>query len=233
MRYRMKTGAVLLGFGALLVACLVSGDGWLIATAQAQPPKLSPTKRVDDVRTGRIIFQENCAACHQEGARGQAGLAPSLVSKEFLAAASDRFLKSTILDGRVDTNMMPFNEVLKESEIDAIIAYLRASGGASHRGSEVDEEWQARGDPRLGKHWFAQICAGCHGPNGEGYEGDVSGTAIGKKGFLAKASDGFIRYIIKYGRSNTAMRGFSGPDALADLSDAEIDDIISYLRILE
>ena len=37
---------------------------------------------------------------------------------------------------------------------------------------------------------------------------------------------------IKDGRSNTRMRGFNGPDALANLNDQEIDDIIVYMRSL-
>lgn len=222
MRFRSKI-TMFVGTGFLL-AGLVSGGLW-VNSANA--------KEVDDIRSGRVLFEENCAACHQSDASGQAGLAPSLTSKEFLAAASDRFLKSTIKEGRVDTTMVPFNEVLKDTQVDAIISYLRSHNKSAGRGMSVDQDRQAMGDPRLGKRWFAQICAGCHGPSGEGYEGSGSGTAIGKKGFLSKASDGYIRYIIKHGRSNTAMRGFSGPEALARLSEAEIDDIISYLRILE
>lgn len=188
---------------------------------------------VDDIRAGRILFQENCVACHQSEGSGKAGLAPSLTGKEFLAAASDRFMNSTIKDGRVGTSMMPFGGVLSDAEIAAIIAYLRSHNRTPSQGMALDQDRQAMGDPRLGKRWFAQICAGCHGPSGEGYVGAGSGTAIGNKGFLSTASDGFIRYIIKNGRSNTAMRGFSGPEALARLSEREIDDIISYLRIFE
>ena len=215
------------GAGFLLAGCL-AGGGSVVEVAQAGNKAV-----VDDVRTGRVLFQENCVACHQEDARGKPGLAPSLISKEFLAAASDRFLRITIEEGRADTNMIPFKGMLTDPQINAIIAYLRSHGKTLTRGTAMDDDRQAMGDPRLGKRWFSQICAGCHGVNGEGYTGTGSGTAIGKKGFLSKASDGFIRYIIKHGRSNTAMRGFNGPDALANLTDAEIDDIISYLRILE
>jgi cytochrome c oxidase cbb3-type subunit 3 len=82
----------------------------------------------------------------------------------------------------------------------------------------------------LGKVVFRQVCATCHGPGGNGYEAGGTGTAIGKKGFLEKASDGFIRVTIKEGRSNTRMLPFQGPAAIADLSNKEIDDIIAYLR---
>ncbi len=36
--------------------------------------------------------------------------------------------------------------------------------------------------------------------------------------------------MIKEGRSNTRMRGFSGSGGLANLTDSEIDDVIVYLR---
>ena len=68
--------------------------------------------------------------------------------------------------------------------------------------------------------------------NGDGYIAGGTGTAIGKAGFLNKASDGFIRPTIKYGRSNTRMLGFSGASGIANLSDKEIDDIIVYMRTL-
>ena len=241
MRFRTRMIAVLMGAGFLLAGYLANGGSVVdVARAQSAAGEVVDVARaqsaageVDDVRAGRILFEENCVACHQAGAGGKSGLAPSLVSKEFLAAASDRFLKKTIKEGREGTSMMPFGEVLKDTGIHAIIAYLRSGNRTHSQGMALDHDRQAMGDPRLGKHWFSQVCAGCHGPNGEGYVGAGSGTAIGKRGFLSAASDGFIRYIIKNGRSNTAMRGFSGPDALASLNDREIDDIISYLRILE
>ena len=66
--------------------------------------------------------------------------------------------------------------------------------------------------------------------DGDGYEAGGTGTAVGLPGFLDKATDGFIRETIKRGRSNTRMRGFQGPEGLANLSDREIDDVIVYLR---
>jgi cytochrome c oxidase cbb3-type subunit 3 len=68
--------------------------------------------------------------------------------------------------------------------------------------------------------------------NGDGYDAGGTGTAIGLPSFLDKASDGFIRETIAHGRSNTRMLPFKGPEALAALTDREIDDIIVYLRSL-
>lgn len=186
------------------------------------------------VRQGRVLYAENCVVCHQEGGTGKPGVAPSITNKELLSIASDKFLFETIRDGREDTPMPAFGEMLESTkEIEALIAYLRTFARGPDMAGQVESDRVAMGDPRLGKRWFQNVCAGCHGPRGEGYEGEGSGTAIGKPGFLGKASDGFIRYIVKNGRSNTAMRGFSGSNGLANLSDQEIDDIISYLRVLQ
>ncbi|MBF0459798.1 MAG: c-type cytochrome [Magnetococcales bacterium] len=185
-----------------------------------------------DVQHGKTLFKENCEACHQEEGRGKPGFAPSLTNPELLTAASDRFLTATIREGRAPTPMPPFGEILKASDIQDIIGYLRSYSQASVIGDQLDASPPGMGDPHLGKRLFAQICAGCHGPNGEGYESSGSGTAIGKPGFLSKASAGFIRYIILHGRSNTPMRGFSGPGGLANLTNEEVDGLVAYLRSL-
>ncbi len=195
--------------------------------------KATPAPILDTaaIETGKAVFDENCAPCHQPDAIGSPGVAPSLTNPELLATASDEFLLGTIRDGRVDTGMPPF-EYLGNEKIVAIVAYLRSHTERPNRSKEIDAQPAAHGDPRLGKLWFKNICATCHGVKGDGYESGGTGTAIGQLGFLNKASDGFIRTTIKQGRSNTRMRGFNGSGALANLSDQEIDDIIVYLRSL-
>ena len=191
----------------------------------------SITKNTASVDSGKELFNENCAACHQDDAIGKPGIAPSLTNPELLAAASDKFLIETIKEGRANTGMPPF-EHLAADEINDIVAFLRDHTTIPNKSAEIDAQPEAHGDPRLGKLWFDNICSTCHGQHGDGYEAGGTGTAIGKAGFLNKVSDGFIRTTIKYGRSNTRMLGFSGADALANLSDQEIDDIIVYMRTL-
>ncbi len=183
------------------------------------------------VENGKEQFIENCEACHQADAIGEPGVAPSLTNPELLSTASDKFFMATIRDGRVDTGMPPFAH-LGRTGVRAIVAYLRSHATAPNRAAEIDAQPDAHGDPRLGKLWYDNICATCHGVSGDGYEAGGTGTAIGLPGFLDKVSDGFIRETIRQGRSNTRMRGFQGPEGLANLSDREIDDVIVYLRSL-
>ncbi len=183
------------------------------------------------IKKGANLFEQNCEVCHQADAIGEPGTAPSLTNPELLSISSDKFLMATIRDGREDTAMMPFDH-LKMSEAKAIVTYLRSHQNLPDRSKEVDSQPDAHGDPRLGQLWYDNICSTCHGIAGDGYSSGGTGTAIGLSGFLSKASDGFIRETIKEGRSNTRMKGFQGPEAMANLSDQEIDDIIVYLRQL-
>ncbi len=183
------------------------------------------------LKIGEAQFNLNCAVCHQADAIGEPGVAPSLTNPELLSVSTDKFLMSTIRDGREDTGMPPFAH-LGRKNIKAIVAYLRSHATKPNRAEEVDAQPDAHGDPRLGKQWYDYICSTCHGLSGDGYEAGGTGTAVGLPSFLDKVSDGFIRETIKQGRSNTRMRAFQGPAGLADLSNQEIDDIIVYLRSL-
>lgn len=183
------------------------------------------------ITQGEMLYNQNCVFCHQADAIGKTGFAPSLSNPELLAIASDKYLASTIRDGRIGTAMGPYAHLGKE-KIVAIVAYLRSHETLPHRSAEVDKQRSAQGDARKGELWYHDICSTCHGPQGDGYLAGSSGTAIGKPGFLSKASDGFIRETIKYGRSNTRMLPFYGSAGLANLDEQEIEDIITYLRTL-
>jgi cytochrome c oxidase cbb3-type subunit 3 len=192
-------------------------------TAYAAPP--------DTLKLGEDLYNQNCAMCHQADAIGQPGLAPSLTNPELLSIASDTFFEATIRDGREDTGMPPFAH-LGRSNVRAIVAFLRSHEKIPNRSASVDAQPEAHGDPRLGEQWYNYICSTCHGVDGDGYDAGGTGTAIGTAGFLNKVSDGFIRETIKYGRSNTRMLGFQGPEGMANLTNQEVEDIIVYLRTL-
>ena len=200
---------------------------WLIAGGPAIAQTASPAMLAE----GAAQFEENCQPCHQADAIGEPGLAPSLTNPKLLSISSDKFFMSTIRDGREDAGMPPF-EFLGRATVRAIVAYLRSHTTLPNRAEEVNDQPDYHGDPRLGKLWYDNICSTCHGVGGDGYLAGGTGTAIGLPGFLDKASDGFIRETIKYGRANTRMMAFAGPAGLANLSDQEIDDIIVYLRSL-
>ncbi|VAW91394.1 Cytochrome c oxidase subunit CcoP [hydrothermal vent metagenome] len=197
----------------------------VMTKTSSAPIKIDPALAAE----GEALYNQNCVFCHQDDAIGKPGFAPSLTNQEFLSASSDQFLMGTIRDGRAGTGMPPFSH-LGRKQVEAIVAFLRAHAKVPNRSVEIDAQPASHGDERLGQFWFDSICSTCHGPNGDGYAAGGTGTAIGKASFLDKVTDGFIRTTIKEGRTNTRMIGYSGPAAMADLSDGDVDDIIAYLR---
>ncbi|MDQ6950249.1 MAG: c-type cytochrome [Mariprofundales bacterium] len=180
---------------------------------------------------GKKIFGSNCLGCHQAAANGGAGIAPVLTNPELLRIASDRFLFTTIKHGRSAVGM-PAWAWLGDDKIRQVIHYLRTQSTLPSLAAKLNAQSAAKGDAKRGAMLFSSICATCHGVGGRGYEEGHTGAAIGDSDFLRVASDGFMRYVIKHGRSGTAMRGFSGAEAMAALSDREIDDVIVYLRTI-
>jgi len=196
----------------------------------ATPCAAAPSD-AEEAKQGEALFNQYCMVCHQADAIGKPGFAPSLTNPEFLSTASDKFIMGTVRDGRLGTAMPPF-AFLGREKVQAIVAFLRSHSHDRNRAAELEAQEKSFGDPRMGKLWFQDICATCHGVKGDGYASGGTGTAIGMPGFLNKASDGFIRATVKHGRSNTRMLGFQGASGLANLSDREIEDVIAYLRTL-
>lgn len=181
------------------------------------------------VAKGKEVFSTRCFACHGAEGEGKVGMGPALASKTFLSAASDEMLAKTIAEGRAGTTMIPWKSALQKDEFLGLIAYIRSL--AEHEPAELDER-PLDGDAAKGEELYRSICARCHGNSGSGYAESSSGTGIGRKGFLDVASNGYIRYLVKHGKSQTQMRPFEkgAPTAVANLEDKEIDSIIAYLR---
>ncbi len=170
-----------------------------------------------------------CMGCHGENAAGRIGIGPRIASKTYLAAASDDFLARTIKQGRSGTTMIPWKSILNDQQVEAVVAYLRSLDPVE---PAVLDESELEGVAGNGEQIFRSVCSGCHGRSGAGYQETANGTGIGRKAFLDAASNGFIRYIVSHGKSQTKMRGFARKNvtAVANLSEQEIDDTIAYLR---
>ena len=170
-----------------------------------------------------------CVGCHGAEGEGRVGIAPSLTSKSFLEAAGDDLLIRTISAGRAGTTMIPWAAMLTQPQIEAVVAFIRSKQKTEP--AELDEA-PLKGNADAGAALFASICSTCHGRNGGGYMETVSGSGIGRSGFLNTVSDGYLRYIIKHGKSGTPMKSFAlgSKTALANLTDQQIEDIIAHLR---
>ncbi|TPV93772.1 MAG: c-type cytochrome [Myxococcales bacterium FL481] len=178
---------------------------------------------------GEKLYAVTCIGCHGPSGEGMVGIGPKLASATFLAAASDEMLVNTITSGRPGTTMAPWGATMQTKQVHALVGYLRSL--APHEPAALNES-PLSGDVTRGQDVYARICSTCHGKHGAGYQESSSGTGIGRKAFLDTVSDGFMRHIIKNGKSGTKMRAFEekAPTAVANLNDQEIEDVIAYLR---
>ena len=217
-----KVGGTLILVVAAVLSAACGGGGPGVGNAR--------TVEVSDqaVATGKALFA-TCAACHGKDAQGRIGVGPRIASESYLAAASDAFLLDTIREGREGTTMVAWKERFDDSQIEALVAYLRSLHDVEP--AELDES-PLSGDAANGALIFRSICSGCHGRSGAGFQETANGTGIGRRAFLDSASNGFLRYVVTHGKTQTAMRGFSeeSKTAVVNLTPQEIDDTIAYLR---
>ena len=104
---------------------------WLGLWFGCQPlPKTaeSPVGR-DHLASGQALFAEHCAACH--GPRGQgdgyAGLTPppaDLTSPKASTQLAPQLIR-TVHEGRPNTAMGAWNQLLSNQQIEDVVAYLR------------------------------------------------------------------------------------------------------------
>ena len=73
---------------------------------------------------GALQRELRCAECH--GAQGEGGTFQSVANPEFLATASDGFLRYAIEHGRPGTPMVPYGGVLTAQAIGDIVVLLRS-----------------------------------------------------------------------------------------------------------
>jgi cytochrome c oxidase cbb3-type subunit 2 len=105
------------------------------------------------VARGRPLFEANgCTACHGDEAKGQEGVAPSLVDDEFLGVKGDlpdaayhamikqgSDAKAALgRPGMKDGGMQAFGADLKDDDIWAIVSWLRNQ--KAHEGAEKPHE---------------------------------------------------------------------------------------------
>jgi cytochrome c oxidase cbb3-type subunit 3 len=105
---------------------------------------------------GKVLFEDNCAACHQRSGKGNVLLgAPNLTDGDWLYAGSGKDITTSIHDGR--GGVMPPWASLGEDNVNNLVQYVLSLSGSAH-----DQAKAAAGKPL-----FA-TCAACHGAEGKG-----------------------------------------------------------------
>jgi len=204
---------------------------------------------------GALIYAQRCAVCHGPDGRGNGPAAPSLIPRprdftlgqyKYKSTPADRppsdaDLITTVRDGLAASAMPYFRDLLSESEIREVVAYLKslspAFAGPPPPVLAVPSplpptpESRARG-ARL---FTAQGCLACHGQGGRG------GVALkDAKGYPAIARDLTAPWTFRGGsdprllwlRLTTGLAPGPMPSFAGTTTAAERWDLVNYVRSL-
>jgi cytochrome c oxidase cbb3-type subunit 3 len=122
--------------------------------------KLYPAEQLandpDALQMGKVLFEDNCAACHQRSATGNIALgAPNLTDADWLYGGSGDDITHSIHEGRA--GVMPPWASLGEDNVKNLAQYVLSLSGAPHDAAKA----------AAAKPLFA-TCAACHGAEGKG-----------------------------------------------------------------
>lgn len=178
--------------------------------------------------TGLNLYAENCTACHGPALEGSK-LAPSL-NTDTVRAKDPLEIVRIVEQGVPGTLMAGWDHALTDPEADALAVLIQqwptvqAAGVAipvvAAEPIDMSPEAVARG-----AKLFNIACASCHGAAGYG---TIMAPALNNALFLNNTSDTQINQIISMGVSGTKMPAWGGR-----LSDAQINDVIAYLRSMQ
>jgi cytochrome c oxidase cbb3-type subunit 3 len=162
------------GFGNNKGALGWTSHGQLAAAVAANNAKLDPLLErfrlypveqlsgdPQALQMGKVMFEDNCAACHQRNGKGNMLLgAPNLADGDWLYGGSGKDITSSIRDGRA--GVMPPWASLGEDNVNNLVQYVLSLSDSPHDAAKA----------AAGKPLFA-TCAACHGAEGKG------GQAVG------------------------------------------------------
>lgn len=112
------------------------------------------------LQLGKVLFEDNCAACHGRDARGNLALgAPNLTDHDWLYGGTGKDIVTSIRDGRA--GVMPAWNGLGEATVNNLAEYVLQISGQPH-----DAQMAAAAEPV-----FKNTCAACHGVDGKGNQG--------------------------------------------------------------
>lgn len=175
------------------------------------------------------MYASHCAQCHgAEGEGRRTGNATALNNQDFLATASDAFIRTAIAEGRV--GMPAFGRAagggLSDRDVADLVAFLRTWQQVPPRTLPARA---IRGSVANGARLYSENCASCHGLAGKGELG--MGPALNHHGFLRAAGDAYLWEAIAKGRRDTPMfPSLKGLGGVRELTEQEIDDLVVFLR---
>ena len=216
LRRRLSTAVLLLT--GLAVA------GGLAATLTPSPQVAVADESASAMlRTGKQLFETSCVTCHGVNLQGVADRGPSLIG---VGEAAVYFQVSTgrmpAMRGEAQAPEKPPH--FDESQIDALGAYVQASGGGPvvprDENGRVAQQSLIGNDVARGGDLFRLNCASCHNFTGKG-------GALSSGKYAPDLGDATPAQIY------TAM--LTGPQNMPKFSDRQLNaeekrDIVAYVR---
>ncbi len=187
------------------------------------------------VEIGQELYSQNCAPCH--GEFGEGGPNPSragdiifpISTAEYLKTRDDSTIRSIIAQGQPNYGMSPFGSAfggpLDDEGIDALVAYIRS--WEANPPVELPPEIAVDVGETVAldtKQIYEQLCAQCHGLNGEG----GIGPSFMDSQFQAARTDTQLFNAINMGHEATSMIGWGDV-----LSVDQIQQMVTLIRQFE
>ncbi len=181
---------------------------------------------------GQELFTANCATCH--GDFGEGGINPArpgdiiapISTAEYLKTRDDATLRNIIAQGQPNFGMSPFGSSfggpLDDDEIDALVAFIRS--WEANPPVELPPEVAIEQITLSGADIFQELCAQCHGPNGEG----GIGPSFLTEEFKTTYTETLLFETINQGHEATAMIGWGEV-----LSADQIQQLVDFIRQME
>ena len=173
------------------------------------------------VRSAKVLFGDNCAACHGAGGQGNPNF-PVLADDDWLYGGSLQTIDQTITDGR--HGMMPSHvNSLSQQEIDDLAKYVKAvSQGKTYEPGQ--KLFMGKGG-----------CFACHGPNAKGNHALGSANLTDRIWRFGNGSLADIKYTITHGvndPNDPKSRNAVMPTWKDRLTETEIKKLAVYVHQL-
>jgi cytochrome c oxidase cbb3-type subunit III len=169
------------------------------------------------VASAKVLFGDNCAACHGGGGQGNVGF-PVLADDDWLYGGKIENIQQTITNGRKGI-MTSHGKILSDAEIDTLAKAI------------------LEGKPTSDPNFTQKGCIACHGMDGKGMA--VLGSANLTDGiFRFRPTEGqtqldSIKYTIKYGVNDATepkTREAEMPSFSSRLSPDDIKKLAVYVH---
>ncbi|MDH5485279.1 MAG: c-type cytochrome [Gammaproteobacteria bacterium] len=184
---------------------------------------------------GHTVFNTYCFICHGTEGKGDGPLAGKLQTKPAdltnnrrLSRRTDKelahIIEGIIPHGQIGDEMPRWGLAIPKPKIESLVAYIRYL----HQGAHA-----LPGKPEQGKVIYDSYCKQCHAADGEG-NGiltkvfDIKPANHTDAEIMDKISNKQLHAIIANGGAGASLM----PGWKAILTDDDIDDVISYIRLL-